>query len=206
MSEADFCECGCGGKASPGRRYVHGHHRRKPPRVCAVDGCDRPFHTQGYCNAHAYRLKTTGSVQAEIPIRESHSEEEWFHGNFIQDSDTDCWEWQAGKGTNGYGLMRVDGRQTAAHRFAYQLYVGPIPEGLDLDHLCRNRGCVNPGHLEPVTRRENLMRGETITARKAAQTHCIHGHEFTPENTGRNSVTGTRRCRACDRARNRVAA
>jgi hypothetical protein len=82
-----------------------------------------------------------------------------------------------------------------AHRVAYELVIGQIPAGLELDHLCRNVVCVNPAHLEPVTRAENMRR------RSAAQTHCKHGHEFTPENTYYYWHGGRHRaCRACGRA------
>ena len=70
-----------------------------------------------------------------------------------------CWVWLRALNWNGYGLIRHRGRQLRAHRFAYELYVGPIPPALTLDHLCRDRGCVNPAHLEPVTRAENVLRG-----------------------------------------------
>lgn len=113
----------------------------------------------------------------------------------------ECWEWKAGKG-NGYGSIRATGHGPSllAHRISYELLVGPIPEGLVIDHLCRNRGCVNPTHLEPVTMVENVMRGESPYARAARQTECIHGHPFTPENT---YVTkrGGRHCLECCRRR-----
>lgn len=124
------------------------------------------------------------------------------------DRSGDCWEWRAFRGRDGYGRFHVGRDESGnkkkwnAHRVAYELIVGSIPEGLDLDHLCRNRGCVNPAHLEPVTRRENLMRGETIVAAAAAKTHCVHGHEYTPENTiidGRG-----RRCRECRRLQDKA--
>src|SRR6266576_3456485 len=88
----------------------------------------------------------------------------------------ECWPWQANRG-RGYGNVWIAGRMYRAHRVAYELLIGPIPEGLTLDHLCRNRGCVNPAHLEPVTSRENTLRGEGISANNARKTHCKHGHE-----------------------------
>src|ERR1043166_7135723 len=80
-------------------------------------------------------------------------------------SDDECWPWIARIDTKGYGQFFFEGRQQRAHRVAYCLLVGQIPEGLDLDHLCRNRACVNPSHLEAVDRQANLLRGETIVAR-----------------------------------------
>lgn len=109
-----------------------------------------------------------------------------------------CWEWSGGKSPAGYGTFSIrDTDPLYAHRVAYEALVGPIPSGLDLDHLCRNRGCVNPAHLEPVTRKVNILRGESIMAKNARKTHCRRGHEFTPENT-RIRANG-RNCRACDR-------
>jgi HNH endonuclease len=91
----------------------------------------------------------------------------------------ECWLW-TGATTKGYGRFRG----TGAHRFAYELLVGPIPQGLQLDHLCRVRNCVNPEHLEPVTCQENLRRGFIAKARAGQRpTHCPQGHEFTTENT-----------------------
>lgn len=92
---------------------------------------------------------------------------------------TDCWEWVGGK-SHGYGYFSIGKKLVRAHRFLYELYKGKIPIGLDLDHLCRNRKCVNPEHLEPVTRRENMNRGDSANRNK---THCKKGHEFTLENT-----------------------
>lgn len=112
----------------------------------------------------------------------------------------ECWVWRAGATGRGYGAAYVNGRQYPAHRLAYSVLRGEIPSGLDLDHLCRNRRCVNPDHLEPVTRRENLLRSPiTLTAQKAAQSECIRGHEFTPENTRIRKSDGTRHCRVCQR-------
>ena len=86
-----------------------------------------------------------------------------------------------------------------AHRVAYELMRGPIPDGLTLDHLCRNVGCVNPDHLEPVTMKENILRGYSPAAQAARRDECAHGHAYTPENTYRYA-NGSRRCRICQRA------
>jgi hypothetical protein len=83
------------------------------------------------------------------------------------DQSGDCWLWMGAR-TRGYGRFEVDGKGMAVHRFAYELLIGPVPEGLQIDHLCRNRPCVNPAHLEPVTNRENTMRGQTIPAARHA--------------------------------------
>lgn len=103
--------------------------------------------------------------------------------------DTPCIDWAGRLNRQGYGRIGWD----LAHRRAYEQSVGPVPDGMELDHLCRNARCVNPDHLEPVTREENMRR------RSEAQTHCKHGHEFTPENTYPRPKDGRRQCRACNR-------
>ncbi|MFI7468154.1 HNH endonuclease signature motif containing protein [Nonomuraea sp. NPDC049646] len=113
-----------------------------------------------------------------------------------------CWNWTAATTHDGYGRFKVAGATVCAHRWAYEQIVGDIAEGLQLDNLCRNRRCVNPEHLEPVTCRENLLRGNTLQADNATKTHCKHGHEFTPENIIARGERG-RECRECNRQRSR---
>lgn len=112
-----------------------------------------------------------------------------------------CWEWLSNKtkAKGGYGRISRGGKMVLAHRFMYERAKGPIPDGLTLDHLCRNRLCVNPGHLEPVTLRENALRGVGPTAINARKTHCIRGHRLNEKNT--YTKTGGRSCRACVNAR-----
>lgn len=117
-----------------------------------------------------------------------------------------CWEWPGYvNDDSGYGRV-WDGTETdAAHRWVYSMLRGVIPAARDLDHLCRNRRCVNPWHLEPVTRRENLLRSPITRASiNAAKTHCPRGHEYTPENTRVRIARGTRECRTCERERARA--
>lgn len=111
--------------------------------------------------------------------------------------DNGCWLWQGAVTSNGYGKLGRLGRTWSAHRLSYEAFIGAIPDGLTIDHLCRVRHCANPEHLEPVTQRENTFRGTAPPAQNAAKTHCVNGHEFTPENTYRNR--GMRTCRACMR-------
>lgn len=119
----------------------------------------------------------------------------------VRTDDNGCWTWTGGKTWDGYGLFNIPTRGTVkAHRFAYEAINGSIPDGLEIDHLCRNRACVRPSHLEAVTRRINLLRGNTIQAAYAARTHCNHGHPFDDANTVIEA--GWRRCRTCKRAAN----
>lgn len=117
---------------------------------------------------------------------------------------SECWEWTAYRDRDGYGKFFTHKRngyavKEYAHRWAYARWVGDIPEGMEIDHLCRNRGCVNPGHLEAVTKRENNLRSLSVSANRARQTHCLRGHPLSGSNL-RVTKDNRRRCRECDRA------
>ncbi len=115
---------------------------------------------------------------------------------------TPCIPWCGYINKGGYGVLTVNGKRMVAHRAIYQNVKGPVPAGLVLDHLCRNRCCVNPDHLEIVTDRENIMRGVSIVAVLAQKTNCPKGHAYTDSNTYWKK-SGSRECRACETARNR---
>lgn len=118
------------------------------------------------------------------------------------DCNDKCWNW-LGHLRNGYGRFNLNNLLVTAHRFSYELLVGQIPEGLQLDHLCRNRKCVNPKHLEPVTLKENVLRGHGLTAKYAKRTHCDKGHPFIKENIY-NTKSGVRCCKICGAERKRL--
>lgn len=116
-----------------------------------------------------------------------------------------CWLWTGAlnnPGKRGYGQIWVEGKLRLAHRVAYESQRGPIPAGLDLDHLCRVRCCVNPDHLEPVTRSVNNSRSPLLGLAAASRTHCPKGHAYDESNT-RWDTKGARNCRSCERVRHR---
>lgn len=117
--------------------------------------------------------------------------------------DTKCWEWTASTNKGGYGNFTSSDRQyTKAHIFAYEYFKGKIPEGLELDHLCRVRHCVNPDHLEAVNHLTNMTRALNFRELSHRKTHCKRGHEFTFENTY-HSPKGHRDCYTCRRMRDK---
>ena len=115
----------------------------------------------------------------------------------IEVSASGCWLWTGKKTDKGYGAIRNNKKTLAAHRVSYELHCGPIPDGKEIDHLCRVRHCVNPAHLEPVIHHVNVLRGEA-GKRQASLTHCKQGHPFDKSNTTIRP-DGSRGCRICRR-------
>jgi hypothetical protein len=117
-----------------------------------------------------------------------------------------CWLWTAALDNKGYGVFfftNSEGKKKGkAHQFSFDLFHGPMPDGHEPDHLCRVTACCRPSHLEAVTHRENMLRGDTIAAKFAAKTHCPQGHPYDDMNTIRNAK-GYRRCRICAKAQSR---
>jgi hypothetical protein len=116
-----------------------------------------------------------------------------------------CWEWQGSRTPKGYGRVHARGKLLYVHRVAYEALIAEIPEGLQLDHLCRNRACVNPWHLEPVTNRVNTSRGRAgtrLASENSGKTHCPQGHPYSGDNL-RIGPHGWRYCRTCRREQKR---
>lgn len=172
---------------------------------CVISDCENQHHARGYCQTHYLRIKQYGRV--DLLPRNPLEVRFWGRVN----KTTACWEWQGVVNREGYGLWtwRENGyhKSDSAHHFAYIISGKEIPFGYHLDHLCRNRKCCNPNHLEPVTPRENTLRGIGPSAENARKTHCKRGHEFTQCNTrlkqGKYGIL--RVCRKCqaDAARER---
>lgn len=173
--------------------------------ICRVEDCvsevsppGAPVRgARGLCRRHYVRELRHGD-----PLINQRDAAYRFWSKVDRVADTElCWLWRSSLSRDGYGRFYVDGRRSTrrrvqAHRFAYEDVVGPIPEGLTLDHLCRMRSCVNPYHLEPVTNRENIQRGVVIRA----PSHCPQGHAYDTANT-RFRPDGRRRCAECYRIR-----
>ena len=162
---------------------------------CPEADCTRPPYAKasGLCRPHNTLLANYGTTDAWAIARRR------FHAKVEIDHATECWEWRGGSRAGsrgeygGFSMVALGHPSIQAHRAAWMLLRGPIPEGLSIDHLCKNTNCVNPEHMEPVTLAENTRRAH------GGRTHCKHGHEFTEANTYTWSKTGRRTCRACHR-------
>lgn len=159
------------------------HHKSS---LCSIEGCGKLARTRGWCPMHYTRVLKHGDPLTRLPMgpepgtqRQPVEPRFWAKVNKTES----CWLWMSGTAGEGYGVFHLEhGRQVYAHRFAYELLVGPIPEGLEIDHLCRVRLCVRPDHLEAVTPQENQRRAN-------AKTHCPRGHDR----------EGRPHCRICKR-------
>lgn len=169
-------------------------------KTCEVIECDKQVFSKGYCTAHYKRWYRYGSPTGR-PKQKTTEERFWEKVN----KTGSCWGWNAGVYENGYGVFHArKGEAGLAHRYSYELHKGEIPDGLQIDHLCRNRICVNPDHLEAVTMEENLRRGLGYRIRNGMDDSCVHGHKYTPENTYINpNNPNDFRCRECRRERDR---
>lgn len=162
--------------------------------TCAREGCERPAKTRGYCKGHYVNEMKAGRMKARTEVERFWSK---------VDASGCCWQWTAAV-AGRYGQFTVSQRdRRPAHRYAWELLVGPIPHGMQLDHLCRNARCVNPDHLEVVDGRTNILRSAAPSALNARKTHCKNGHnDWT-------TYRGSRVCRTCKnayyRARRRAA-
>ena len=107
----------------------------------------------------------------------------------------ECWEWTGARISTGYGRIRINGRTASAHRTVYELFVKPIPDGLTIDHLCRNRACMNPRHMEPVSHKVNTLRGNTVGAVNQQKMTCPKGHTYDRESFNGRYRDGTRKRR-----------
>lgn len=177
-----------------------------PPRqrnvglICKITICSQSATSLGWCDSHYYRWRyhgdpLMGNLLWSAPVEERFWAKVDKHGPRWSRHGY-CWVW-TGVLSSGYGSFRGQNQTVRTHLFAYEQLVGPVPKGLVLDHLCRNRACVRPSHLEPVTHAVNIRRGGN-----AMKTHCKRGHPLIGSNLRRDSK-GRRQCRACDRIRDK---
>lgn len=138
-----------------------------------------------FVNGHSKRPNTIQDILLQLVICEPSTLE------------TGCWEWSGCRNPDGYGMVSFNYKIRQVHRIVYEHFVGLIPAGLEPDHLCRNRACSNYEHLEPVTHRVNVLRGEGLAARQIARTNCPQGHPYSEANT--RLYKGHRHCRECGR-------
>lgn len=171
--------------------------------ACSLESCTRIAQARGYCRACHKRLLRQGAIRLLESRRAPVGPRFWAKVGRVGT----CWIWSAGRHDNGYGMFWLDGTTRLAHRVAYELLIGPIPDDLQLDHLrdlCGNKACVKvaadetgPAHLEPATPRENTLRGDGPSALNAVKTQCPVGHPYDDENTYRSG--GKRACKECRR-------
>lgn len=190
------------------RQYGDPHFTSRvmaPGRGCAVEDCPRPHLSRGFCNAHYQRLQASGDPRPSQPLlrkptKASPSDLDLFRSLVVED-EQGCWNWIGPLHPSGYGRFNVNGVAHLAHRWAYETLIRSIPAPLVVDHLCRNRQCCRPAHLDIVDTRTNLARGMSPTAIAVRTNLCKRGHELTEDNVYRQPPTYYRSCRTCTRMR-----
>lgn len=170
--------------------------------TCSIDGCGEKARARGWCMPHYRRWRRHGDplYVPEATKRRRMTAHERFLSN-VDRRPNGCWQWTGTLDQRGYGKLTVDGAPRAAHRLSYSFAKGPIPDGLVIDHLCRNPGCVNPDHLEAVAQRENVLRGASGQPGNPYRTHCPNGHAYAGDNVILVERGTSYRCRECRRLR-----
>lgn len=176
---------------------------KRSTRICIVDGCEKREIAKGLCPKHYRDMAVYGVLNPGRKKDPFGTIEERLERNISYEPNSGCWLWSGAISNRSYGSIFYEGRMQKAHRVTWTLRNGPIPEGLELDHLCRTRSCCNPDHLEPVTREENLRRGEHKNGKQGVE-NCPLGHPYSPENTMIRKETGWRTCRTCARHKTRL--
>ena len=169
--------------------------------ACTASECERPARARRLCKMHYQRARKIGLPVVQ-PQNRAPIERFWAY-IAKPDGDHGCWVWQGARDKDGYGAFSPQGKGTVrVHRWAYEQFVGPIPIGLVIDHLCGQRACANPAHHRATSIRTNALRSETSPAAiNARKTHCKEGHEFAGANLLFVPSTGERLCLICERAR-----
>lgn len=160
-------------------------------RLCSIDDCGKEHMARGYCNLHWKRWRRYGDA-------DKNPKDFWTYVT----TGSGCWVWHGSMTNKGYGVYQSNRVRRTAHRIAFETFYGPIPGRLVIDHLCRNRACVNPLHLEPVTAGENTLRGYGTGGINARKTHCKRGHILSKENI--YNYPGVRACKICAQEKSRI--
>ena len=179
--------------------HYNAWRKQHGPR-CSIGECDDAAHCKGLCGRHYTRWKKHGDPHKVAFVRGDDERRFWAYVDGI--GSEGCWTWSGPSKHHGYGHLQIGKKMVLAHRYSYELAKGEIPRGLELDHLCRNTSCVRPDHLEPVTHRENMLRGRSDSAKNARKTHCKRGHSFSGDNL--YTWKHTRQCRTCVNVRHRA--
>lgn len=171
--------------------------------LCSVSDCSKAAKTRGMCGMHAERVRNWGTTDGR-PGHNRIDPVARFWAKVDKRGATECWPWVGTVLQNGYGQFTTEGERRGVHRYSYEINVGPIPDGMTIDHVkdrgCVRTDCVNPAHLEVVTLMENVWRSDAWSAVNRRKTHCLRGHEFDTVRPQPNGVVW-RGCSTCERIR-----